>query len=74
VITAYSSSLELAPAYNAAKAAQEKATEASTSNYTKKRGMLTEVKHFKEQKEEVKQWERLRDEKVSDARAGLTTG
>jgi hypothetical protein len=36
--------------------------------------MLTEVKHFKEQKEEVKQWERLRDEKVSDARAGLTTG
>lgn len=58
-------SLELAPAYEAAKAAQEKATEASTANYAKKRSMLTEVRHFKEQREEIKQWEKLCDDKVS---------
>ncbi|EIW69438.1 hypothetical protein TREMEDRAFT_62305 [Tremella mesenterica DSM 1558] len=56
-------SLDLAPAYEASKAAQEKATDASTANYAKKRTMLTEVRHFKEQREEIKQWEKLRDEK-----------
>lgn len=58
------SSLDYAPAYEAAKAAQERATEASTSNYAKKRSMLTEAKHFREQREEVRQWESLRDSKV----------
>lgn len=59
------SSLDLAPSYEAAKAAQEKATEASSTNYAKKRSMLTEAKHFREQQEEIKQWERLNDSKVS---------
>jgi len=59
------SSLDLAPAYNAAKAAQDKASETSQSNYAKKKSMLTEVKHFKEQRDEIKQWERLNDDKVS---------
>lgn len=58
------SSLDLAPSYEAAKAAQEKATEASSTNYAKKRSMLTEAKHFREQQEEIKQWERLNDSKV----------
>lgn len=58
------SSLDLAPFYEAAKAAQEKATEASSTNYAKKRSMLTEAKHFREQQEEIKQWERLNDSKV----------
>jgi hypothetical protein len=29
--------------------------------------MLTEAKHFKEQTEEIRRWEDLRDEKVSHA-------
>ena len=57
-------SLELAPAYDAAKLAQEKAAEAANANHAKKRGMLTEAKHYKEQTAEVKQWEKLRDAKV----------
>lgn len=56
----------MAPAYEAAKAEQDKATEASTANYAKKRSMLTEVKHFKEQRDEVRQWEKLQDARVSD--------
>jgi hypothetical protein len=26
--------------------------------------MITEVKHFKEQRDEIRRWEKLRDEKV----------
>ncbi|OCF71781.1 cohesin complex subunit psm1 [Kwoniella mangroviensis CBS 8886] len=63
LIDRISGSLDLAPAYEAAKAAQDKATEASTANYAKKRSIITEVKHFKEQKEEIMQWEKLRDAK-----------
>nr|XP_019042266.1 cohesin complex subunit psm1 [Kwoniella bestiolae CBS 10118]OCF21196.1 cohesin complex subunit psm1 [Kwoniella bestiolae CBS 10118] len=63
LIDRISGSLDLAPAYEAAKAAQDKATEASTANYAKKRSIITEVKHFKEQKEEILQWEKLRDAK-----------
>lgn len=59
------SSLELAPQYEAAKLAQEKAAEAANANHAKKRSMLTEVKHFKDQKAEVDQWEQLRAAKVS---------
>lgn len=59
------SSLDLAPRYEAAKEAQDKATEASTANYNKKRTMIAEVKQYKEQKEEMKQWERLRQNRVS---------
>ncbi|WVR05191.1 hypothetical protein IAU60_002203 [Kwoniella sp. DSM 27419] len=62
LIDRISGSLDLAPAYEAAKAAQDKATEASTSNYAKKRSMITEVKHFKEQKEEIRLWEKKRND------------
>lgn len=60
-------SADLAAQYEQAKADLEKASEASTSGYAKKRSMLSEVKHFKEQQEEVKQWERMNREKVSAA-------
>ncbi|KAL1406860.1 Structural maintenance of chromosomes protein 1 [Vanrija albida] len=63
LIDRISGSLELAPEYEAAKLAQEKASEEANSNHAKKRGMLTEAKHFKEQTAEVKHWEKLRDEK-----------
>ncbi|WVF72212.1 hypothetical protein IAT40_007024 [Kwoniella sp. CBS 6097] len=63
LIDRVSGSLDLAPAYEAAKAAQDKATEASTANYSRKRSMITEVKHFKEQKEEIEQWEKMKDSK-----------
>ncbi|KIR74165.1 cohesin complex subunit psm1 [Cryptococcus deuterogattii CA1014] len=63
LIDRISGSLDLAPSYEAAKAAQEKATEASSMNYARKRSMLTEAKHFREQQEEIKQWERLNDSK-----------
>lgn len=59
-----SSSLDLEKEYTEAKELLDKATDASNSNYAKKRGMLTEVKHFKEQREEVRQWEKMRDAKV----------
>jgi structural maintenance of chromosome 1 len=59
------SSLDLAPQYELAKTAQEKATEASTANYAKKRGMLNDVRHLKEQRDEVRQWERMREAKAS---------
>lgn len=58
-------SLDLAPQYEIAKAAQEKAAEASNANFARKRGMVAEVRHFEEQKAEYRQWERLRDAKVS---------
>lgn len=60
------SSADLAAAYDKAKEELDKATDASTSNYAKKRSMASEVKHFREQKEEVKQWEKLNREKVRD--------
>ena len=58
------SSLDLAVMYEEAKAAQDKATDASQANYTKKRSMLTEVRHFKEQRDEVRQWEKLQNAKA----------
>ncbi|KAL7424073.1 Structural maintenance of chromosomes protein 1 [Cryptotrichosporon argae] len=55
-----SGSAELANDYDAAKLAQEKASETSNANHQKKRSMLTEAKHFKEQTAEIQQWEKLR--------------
>ncbi|KAK8869753.1 hypothetical protein IAR55_000321 [Kwoniella newhampshirensis] len=63
LIDRISGSADHAAQYEAAKAAQDKATEASTSNYSKKRSMLTEVKHFREQQDEIRQWEKIRDAK-----------
>ena len=65
------SSADLSAAYNTAKAAQEKAQELATSNFTKKRGIASELKQFKEQKEEVARWEQLREQKVG-SRCGVT--
>jgi structural maintenance of chromosome 1 len=59
------SSLDLAPQYEAAKLAQDKATDASNANFAKKRGMAAEVRHFEEQKSEYRQWEKLRNATVS---------
>lgn len=42
---------------------QEKATEASALNYTKKKTMNTEMKVVKEQKEETKRFSRLNSQK-----------
>lgn len=57
-------SLELKAEYDEAKLAQEKAVENSTSNFNRRRGINSEIKQFKEQKEEVKRYEKLRAEKV----------
>jgi structural maintenance of chromosome 1 len=59
------SSLDLAQQYDAAKLAQEKAAEASNANFAKKRGMVAEVRHFEDQRTEYRQWEKLRNAKVS---------
>jgi len=59
------SSLDLSQQYEAAKLAQDKATEASNANFAKKRGMVAEVRHFEEQKSEYRQWEKLRNATVS---------
>lgn len=59
------SSLDLAQQYDAAKLAQDKAAEASNANFAKKRGMVAEVRHFEDQKQEYRQWEKLRNAKVS---------
>ena len=67
-----SRSLDLASAYQNAKDAQDKATEASTANYAKKKSMITEVKQFKEQREEIKMWEKMQSEKVGLQRCGLS--
>lgn len=56
--------MDLAAEYEKAKVASDKATEASTLNYTKKRSIAGEFKHYKEQKEEVERWEALKVEQV----------
>lgn len=59
------SSLDLAAEYERAKVASEKATETSTVNYTKKRSIAGEVKHYREQKDEIERWEQMKEEHVS---------
>jgi hypothetical protein len=59
-------SMDLAADYETARAEQDKATEASAANYAKKRSYNTEVKHFKEQTDEIKMWQKKNDLKVSD--------
>jgi hypothetical protein len=50
--------------YDKAKMELDKATEATNSNNLKKRSTMTEVKQFKEQRDEVRRWERANEEKV----------
>ncbi|KAI0647638.1 cohesin complex subunit psm1 [Trametes meyenii] len=62
-----SGSLELAPDYEKAKDALERATENATFNFTKRRGIAGEIKQYKEQKGEAERFEALcqeRDELV----------
>ncbi|KAH7103427.1 condensin complex subunit SMC1 [Auriculariales sp. MPI-PUGE-AT-0066] len=56
-------SLELAQDYERAKAAQERATENATFNFTKRRGIVGEIRQFKEQKQEAERFQRLVDER-----------
>ncbi|KAJ2961295.1 hypothetical protein NUW54_g14387 [Trametes sanguinea] len=65
--TSASRSLELAPDYEKAKEALERATENATFNFTKRRGIAGEIKQYKEQKSEAERFEALcqeRDELV----------
>ncbi|KAF9652765.1 P-loop containing nucleoside triphosphate hydrolase protein [Thelephora ganbajun] len=63
LIEQISGSLELAPEYEKAKEAQERATENATFNFTKRRGITGEIRQYKEQKNEVDRYERLCQQK-----------
>lgn len=63
LIDQISGSLDLAEEYNRAKTEQEKYTETATVNYSKKRGITSEVRHYKEQREELDRWETLKQER-----------
>lgn len=63
LIDQISGSLDLAEEYNKAKAEQERQTETATVNYSKKRGITSEVRHYKEQREELDRWETLKQER-----------
>ena len=64
LIDQISGSLELAPDYEKAKDALERATENATFNFTKRRGIAGEIKQYKEQKGEAERFEALCDERV----------
>ncbi|KAJ7098698.1 condensin complex subunit SMC1 [Mycena belliarum] len=62
-----SGSLELAPEYEKAKEAQDRATENATFNFTKRRGIAGEIKQYKEQKGEADRFDSLcqeRDQRI----------
>ncbi|KZV80769.1 condensin complex subunit SMC1 [Exidia glandulosa HHB12029] len=63
LIEQISGSLDLAGEYERAKAAQERATENATFNFTKRRGIAGEIKQFKEQKAEAERFQKLVDER-----------
>ncbi|KAI0808015.1 condensin complex subunit SMC1 [Fomes fomentarius] len=63
LIDQISGSLELAPDYEKAKEALERATENATFNFTKRRGIAGEIKQYKEQKGEAERFEQLCDER-----------
>lgn len=64
LIDQISGSLELAPEYERAKEAQDRATENATFNFTKRRGIAGEIKQYKEQKGEAEKFEGLCQERV----------
>ncbi|KAF9233408.1 hypothetical protein BU15DRAFT_90371 [Melanogaster broomeanus] len=63
LIEQISGSLELAPDYEKAKEAQERATENATFNFTKRRGITGEIKQYREQKGEAERFEDLCQER-----------
>ena len=65
LIEQISGSLELAPEYEKAKEAQERATENATFNFTKRRGIAGEIKQYREQKSEADRFDALCQERVS---------
>jgi structural maintenance of chromosome 1 len=64
LIEQISGSLELAPEYEKAKEAQERATENATFNFTKRRGITGELRQFREQKNEATRHKKLEEQKV----------
>ncbi|KAJ3088604.1 Structural maintenance of chromosomes protein 1 [Quaeritorhiza haematococci] len=64
LIEQISGSLDLKAEYERLKALQEKATENSTLNFNKKRGINAEMKQFKEQKEEAQRFEKLQEKRT----------
>ncbi|KAJ7812847.1 hypothetical protein B0H13DRAFT_2143623 [Mycena leptocephala] len=67
LIDQISGSLELAPEYEKAKEAQDRATENATFNFTKRRGIAGEIKQYKEQKGEADRFDSLcqeRDQRI----------
>ncbi|KAJ1023907.1 hypothetical protein NDA13_004741 [Ustilago tritici] len=64
MIDQISGSLELRDEYERAKEAQERATDNSTFNFNKRRGINSELKQFREQKSEAEKFERLQQERV----------
>ncbi|TBU39664.1 condensin complex subunit SMC1 [Dichomitus squalens] len=56
LIDQISGSLELAPDYEKAKDALERATENATFNFTKRRGITGEIKQYREQKSEAERF------------------
>lgn len=64
LIDQISGSLELAPDYEKAKDALDRATENATFNFTKRRGIAGEIKQYKEQKGEAERFEALCQERV----------
>ena len=65
LIDQISGSLELAPEYEKAKDALERATENATFNFTRRRGIAGEIKQYKEQKGEADRFESLCRQRVS---------
>ena len=59
-----SGSLELAPDYEKAKEALERATENATFNFTKRRGIAGEIKQYKDQKSEAERFENMVKDRV----------
>ncbi|TFY79840.1 hypothetical protein EWM64_g4174 [Hericium alpestre] len=59
LIEQISGSLELAAEYEKAKEAQERATENATHNFSKRRGITSEIKQYREQKGEADRFEQL---------------
>lgn len=64
LIDQISGELELAPDYEKAREALERATENATFNFTKRRGIAGEIKQYKEQKGEAERFEALCQERV----------
>lgn len=63
LIDQISGSAELAQEYERCRLAQEKAIELSSLNFSRKRGIASELKHFRDQKGEVERWEQMREER-----------